>query len=227
MNEINSEIVIANVIKLIDFSNPENNKKKKDNKKGALVKKIRNKKQSDLETQLCYILNNNLENRPIVIQQSQENLDVQRENIKLLKRVDELELELNKEIEISKKQRAWLQSDEELIKSLKDKIQTQINNIPTEPPPNFKPSTFDEEIDSSDEEYEYDEMSIEESDILPPITYQQKEDLKYHLISINSKKYFQKNIQDIHTEQELSYLYCKYFGEECKIQKDLNKGLRI
>ena len=163
MNEINSEIVIANVIKLIDFSNPENNKKKKDNKKGALVKKIRNKKQSDLETQLCYILNNNLENRPVVIQQSQENLEIQRENIRLLKRVNELE-------DIENKYNINLRRSREMreeIDELKNKIQTQINNIPTKPPPNFKPSTFDEELSSSeDDDIDYYEDNEDIKDVL-------------------------------------------------------------
>jgi ATP-dependent 26S proteasome regulatory subunit len=42
-------------------------------------------------TQLIYKLYNALENKTIVVEQSQENLEVQRENIKLLKRVDVLE----------------------------------------------------------------------------------------------------------------------------------------
>ena len=93
MNKVDDRVV-KRVLEFIDFGNTENNKKKEYNKRD----KFRNRKNwqddKDILTQLTLLFYNRLENNTTTIIQSQENLEIQRENIKLLKENNELKIEL-------------------------------------------------------------------------------------------------------------------------------------
>jgi len=115
------ERVVKRVLDFIDFGNAENNKKKEYNKRD----KFRNRKNwqdnKDILTQLTLLFYNKIENNPTTIIQSQENLEIQRENIKLLKENNELKIEL----ESFKDTRKHNRLNRELINELKIEIQNK------------------------------------------------------------------------------------------------------
>ena len=120
MNKVDDRVV-KRVLEFIDFGNTENNKKKEYNKRD----KFRNRKNwqddKDILTQLTLLFYNRLENNTTTIIQSQENLEIQRENIKLLKENNELKIEL----ESFKDTRKHNRLNRELINELKIEIQNK------------------------------------------------------------------------------------------------------
>tara|TARA_R110001632_G_scaffold89143_6_gene192319 strand:+ start:1061 stop:1624 length:564 start_codon:yes stop_codon:yes gene_type:complete len=146
--------ILDKVIKFTDTNNRSNTRKK-------IKKGLENK--IDILTQASLIIYDSLLNKSVIEVKSPENLEIQRENIRLLKRVNELE-------DIENKYNINLRRSREMreeIDELKNKIQTQINNIPTKPPPNYKPSTFDEELSSSeDDDIDYYEDNEDIKDVL-------------------------------------------------------------
>lgn len=78
----------------LDFTNDENNIKKRDNKKSAYKLKMLKNDNRDLLTQLTLLLYNSKTNNPTTIIDSPENLKIQMENSKLLKENAELKIEL-------------------------------------------------------------------------------------------------------------------------------------
>ena len=78
----------------LDFTNDENNIKKRDNKKSAYKLKMLKNDNQDLLTQLTLLLYNSKTNNPTTVIESPENLKIQRENCQLLKENTELKIEL-------------------------------------------------------------------------------------------------------------------------------------
>ena len=86
--------ILDQVMIFLDFTNDENNIKKRDNKKSAYKLKMLKNDNRDLLTQLTLLLYNSKTNNPTTIIESPENLKIQRENCQLLKENTELKIEL-------------------------------------------------------------------------------------------------------------------------------------
>lgn len=142
----------------LDFTNDENNIKKRDNKKSAYKLKMLKNDNQDLLTQLTLLLYNSKTNNPTTIigsaSESPENLKIQRENINLLKENTELKIEL-KEFKNTRRANKQLR---ETIEELKDeihnlKLQIKSKNVASETIET--PSVFDE-CDTTLEITDYD-----------------------------------------------------------------------
>ena len=109
----------------LDFTNDENNIKKRDNKKSAYKLKMLKNDNRDLLTQLTLLLYNSKTNNPTTIigsaSDSPENLKIQRENCQLLKENTELKIELE---EYKGTRRANKQLRETI-----DELKTEIHNL--------------------------------------------------------------------------------------------------
>ena len=105
----------------LDFTNDENNIKKRDNKKSAYKLKMLKNDNQDLLTQLTLLLYNSKTNNPTTIIESPENLKIQRENCQLLKENTELKIELE---EYKGTRRANKQLRETI-----DELKTEIHNL--------------------------------------------------------------------------------------------------
>lgn len=139
----------------LDFTNDENNIKKRDNKKSAYKLKMLKNDNRDLLTQLTLLLYNSKINNPTTIIESPENLKIQRENINLLKENTELKIEL-KEFKNTRRANRQLR---ETIEELKDeihnlKLQIKSKNVETIETIET-PSVFDE-CDTTLEITDYD-----------------------------------------------------------------------
>ena len=143
----------------LDFTNDENNIKKRDNKKSAYKLKMLKNDNRDLLTQLTLLLYNSKTNNPTTIIESPENLKIQRENINLLKENTELKIEL-KEYKGTRRANKQLR---ETIDELKDeihnlKLQIKSKNIANEVAQSETietPSVFDD-LDTTLEITDYD-----------------------------------------------------------------------
>lgn len=150
MNKVDDR-VIKRVLDFIDFSNPENNKKKEYNKRD----KFRNRKNwqddKDILTQLTILFYNRLEDKPTTIIQSQENLEIQRENIKLLKENNELKIELESFKDTRKHNRLNREQINDLKLEIynKDLLITQLQ----EKQKNKDKSVFDEPVKEVEDDY--------------------------------------------------------------------------
>lgn len=139
----------------LDFTNDENNIKKRDNKKSAYKLKMLKNDNRDLLTQLTLLLYNSKINNPTTIIESPENLKIQRENCQLLKENTELKIEL-KEFKNTRRANRQLR---ETIEELKDeihnlKLQIKSKNVETIETIET-PSVFDE-CDTTVEITDYD-----------------------------------------------------------------------
>lgn len=151
--------ILDQVMIFLDFTNDENNIKKRDNKKSAYKLKMLKNDNRDLLTQLTLLLYNSKTNNPTTIIESPENLKIQRENINLLKENTELKIELE---EYKGTRRANKQL-RETIEELKDeihnlKLQIKSKNIANEVAQSETietPSVFDE-CDTTLEITDYD-----------------------------------------------------------------------
>ena len=117
--------ILDQVMIFLDFTNDENNIKKRDNKKSAYKLKMLKNDNRDLLTQLTLLLYNSKTNNPTTIigsaSDSPENLKIQRENINLLKENTELKIELE---EYKGTRRANKQLRETI-----DELKTEIHNL--------------------------------------------------------------------------------------------------
>tara|TARA_R110000782_G_scaffold207222_1_gene295738 strand:- start:2023 stop:2640 length:618 start_codon:yes stop_codon:yes gene_type:complete len=113
--------ILDQVMIFLDFTNDENNIKKRDNKKSAYKLKMLKNDNRDLLTQLTLLLYNSKTNNPTTIIESPENLNIQRENCKLLKENTELKIELE---EYKGTRRANKQLRETI-----DELKTEIHNL--------------------------------------------------------------------------------------------------
>ena len=113
--------ILDQVMIFLDFTNDENNIKKRDNKKSAYKLKMLKNDNQDLLTQLTLLLYNSKTNNPTTIIESPENLKIQRENCQLLKENTELKIELE---EYKGTRRANKQLRETI-----DELKTEIHNL--------------------------------------------------------------------------------------------------
>tara|TARA_R110000765_G_scaffold94683_2_gene178481 strand:- start:2457 stop:3074 length:618 start_codon:yes stop_codon:yes gene_type:complete len=113
--------ILDQVMIFLDFTNDENNIKKRDNKKSAYKLKMLKNDNRDLLTQLTLLLYNSKTNNPTTIIESPENLKIQRENCQLLKENTELKIELE---EYKGTRRANKQLRETI-----DELKTEIHNL--------------------------------------------------------------------------------------------------
>ena len=151
--------ILDQVMIFLDFTNDENNIKKRDNKKSAYKLKMLKNDNRDLLTQLTLLLYNSKTNNPTTIIESPENLKIQRENINLLKENTELKIEL-KEFKNTRRANRQLR---ETIEELKDeihnlKLQIKSKNIANEVAQSETietPSVFDD-LDTTLEITDYD-----------------------------------------------------------------------
>ena len=90
--------ILDQVMIFLDFTNDENNIKKRDNKKSAYKLKMLKNDNQDLLTQLTLLLYNSKTNNPTTVIESPENLKIQRENCQLLKENTELKIELEEKM---------------------------------------------------------------------------------------------------------------------------------
>lgn len=136
----------------LDFTNDENNIKKRDNKKSAYKLKMLKNDNRDLLTQLTLLLYNSKINNPTTIIESPENLKIQRENINLLKENTELKIELEEYKGTRRANKQLRETIDELRDEIHNlKLQIKSKNVETIE----TPSVFDE-CDTTLEITDYD-----------------------------------------------------------------------
>ena len=180
MNKVDDRVV-KRVLEFIDFGNTENNKKKEYNKRD----KFRNRKNwqddKDILTQLTLLFYNRLENNTTTIIQSQENLEIQRENIKLLKENNELKIEL----ESFKDTRKHNRLNRELINELKIEIQnkdlliTQLQKKDKEEDKSMFDEMSKEPVDDSYDPYTIDNDTLDNTTTLKDFSNTEISNAKY------------------------------------------------
>lgn len=180
MNKVDDRVV-KRVLEFIDFGNTENNKKKEYNKRD----KFRNRKNwqddKDILTQLTLLFYNRLENNTTTIIQSQENLEIQRENIKLLKENNELKIEL----ESFKDTRKHNRLNRELINELKIEIQnkdlliTQLQKKDKEEDKSMFDEMSKEPVDDSYDPYTIDNDTLDNTTTLKDFSNTEINNAKY------------------------------------------------
>lgn len=144
--------ILDQVMIFLDFTNDENNIKKRDNKKSAYKLKMLKNDNRDLLTQLTLLLYNSKINNPTTIIESPENLKIQRENCQLLKENTELKIELEEYKGTRRANKQLRETIDELRDEIHNlKLQIKSKNVETIE----TPSVFDE-CDTTLEITDYD-----------------------------------------------------------------------